>query len=155
MNWGPNWAARFHRLHEQRYGYSDTSRPLEIVSLRVRMVAPSPALTFPMQRMRPGDGRSARQSQRKVWFDGRWRPTAFYQRERLRPGDRFPGPAVITEYSATTVLPPGWRARVDAWQNMILERSSAAACGLRASSPQGGDPSRPTSRLRKPARTSS
>ncbi|MGH9392597.1 MAG: hypothetical protein ACRD1E_00365 [Terriglobales bacterium] len=47
--------------------------------------------------------------------------TSFYLRERLRAGDRFRGPAVVTEYSATTVVPPGWRARVDGWGNLILE----------------------------------
>jgi N-methylhydantoinase A len=58
-----------------------------------------------------------------VWFDGRRLATDFYIRERLRPGARLRGPAVVAEYSATTVLPPGWRARVDAWENLVLERT--------------------------------
>ncbi len=39
-----------------------------------------------------------------------------------RAGYRFAGPAIVTEYSATTVVPPGWRARVDAFENLVLTR---------------------------------
>ncbi|MGH9486736.1 MAG: hydantoinase/oxoprolinase family protein [Terriglobales bacterium] len=118
---GANLAARFHRLHRQRYGYADPQRPMEIVSVRVRLVAPSPPLPWTRQRERRRTGRAARQGVRPVWFHGRLRPTAVFGRDLLRPGDRFAGPAIIDEYSATTVLPPGWGARVDGWGNLILE----------------------------------
>jgi N-methylhydantoinase A len=39
----------------------------------------------------------------------------------LRPGDAFSGPAIVAEYSATAALPPGCRARVDEWENIIVE----------------------------------
>jgi 5-oxoprolinase (ATP-hydrolysing) len=45
-------------------------------------------------------------------------------RETLEPGDAFPGPAIITDSSATTVVEPGWIARVDPHLNLILERTS-------------------------------
>lgn len=118
-------AERFHRLHQRRYGYADAARPLEVVNARVRMVATSPPLAMPRQRVRPGDGSQAVRRRRRVWFAGRPRTASVYARERLQPGDRLPGPAVITEYSATTVVPPDWRARVDTWQNLILERRYA------------------------------
>ena len=44
-----------------------------------------------------------------------------YQRERLRPGDRLRGPAVIAEYSATAFVEAGFRADVDAWENVIVK----------------------------------
>jgi N-methylhydantoinase A len=34
----------------------------------------------------------------------------------------FSGPAIITQYDTTTVLPPGWRALVDETGNLVLER---------------------------------
>ncbi len=61
---------------------------------------------------------------RRVIFDGRSprRLSApVYDRALLRPGNAFTGPAVIVEYSATTVLPPGCRARVDRFTNIVLE----------------------------------
>jgi N-methylhydantoinase A len=44
-----------------------------------------------------------------------------YERQALKPGMSFIGPALVTEYSATTVLPPAWNARVDRRGNLILE----------------------------------
>ncbi|MGH9466287.1 MAG: hydantoinase/oxoprolinase family protein [Terriglobales bacterium] len=121
---GGDFAARFHRLHERRYGYADPTRSLQVVSVRVRMVAASARLQLKRQRERRGDGRQARAGQRPVWFSGRARPTIVYMREQLRAGDRLLGPAIIGEYSATTVVPPGWGARVDAWGNLVLEPRS-------------------------------
>jgi N-methylhydantoinase A len=50
-------------------------------------------------------------------------PTPFYRRESLPPGAKLAGPAVITQMDATTVLPPGWRCRVDGYGNLVLERA--------------------------------
>jgi N-methylhydantoinase A len=37
-------------------------------------------------------------------------------------GSQESGPLIIEEYDSTTVLPPGWRASIDQWRNIILER---------------------------------
>ena len=116
----------FHQAHARRYGYADPARAIEVVNVRLRAVGvtPKPALG----RARRGGSRlsrslgTARFKRAPVWFDGRRVATDCYIRERLRPGKRLRGPAVIAEYSATTVLPPGWRLRVDAYENMVLER---------------------------------
>jgi len=59
---------------------------------------------------------------RPVAFGGQWIETAVYRRDRLRPGHAFPGPAVVAQMDATTVIPPGWRARVDGYGNLVVER---------------------------------
>jgi N-methylhydantoinase A/oxoprolinase/acetone carboxylase beta subunit len=56
----------------------------------------------------------------RIFEDGRWRKAALYDRALLRPGNRIAGPAVVTELSATTYLPTGWTAAVDAHSNLIL-----------------------------------
>jgi len=66
--------------------------------------------------------RGAVLKRKPVWFDGKWLDTPIYARDRLRPFTRFAGPAVVAEYSSTTVVPPGWMARVDAAKNLILFR---------------------------------
>jgi N-methylhydantoinase A len=33
----------------------------------------------------------------------------------------FDGPLIIEEYDATTVVPPGWQARLDSWGNIVVE----------------------------------
>jgi N-methylhydantoinase A len=47
---GEGLAERFHRAHEDRYGYADRSRPVELVSVRTAEVRPGPRIVLP-----PGD----------------------------------------------------------------------------------------------------
>ena len=48
--------------------------------------------------------------------------TTIYDRERLAVGAEFAGPAIVEQFDATTVVPPGWHASVDRYGNLILER---------------------------------
>ena len=73
---------------------------------------------------RPAADRDARKAivkKRRAWFAGRRVNVPVYQRELLRPGNRFSGPALVVEYSATTVVLPGCQAKVDGWGNLIIE----------------------------------
>jgi N-methylhydantoinase A len=112
---------RFHHLHQMRYGYSSQGTPIEIVNLRVRVTIRNAPVELPQQEEKPGDGHHALLKTRSIYFDGQWLKSNVYQRDLLVPGDFFSGPALITEYSSTTVLPPGFVARVDRFGNLILE----------------------------------
>ena len=68
-----------------------------------------------------GDGSAACTAEREIWFEGGWRPTRVYKRDLLRPGDGIAGPAMITEYTAATLLPPGCVARVDELGNLVID----------------------------------
>lgn len=111
----------FRRLHEQRYGFCDAERPIEIVNLRLRMAANPDRFASRARPLGQGDGRAARYAEREVYFDGRFRPTRFYNREKLTPGERISGPAMITEYTAATLLPPGASAQVDGFGNLVID----------------------------------
>lgn len=110
----------FHRLHQQRYGFSDPGKPVEIVNLRLRMTAPAKAFTPPRRDPVPGNGSAAFCAERPVCFDGEWLASRFYSREGLTPGDILEGPAMITEYTSATLLPPGSRAVVDPYENLVI-----------------------------------
>jgi len=58
----------------------------------------------------------------KVFANGEWHDAALVVREDLRPGDLLQGPAIIAEKNATTVIEPGWQARVSALDHLVLER---------------------------------
>ena len=118
---GKNLASRFHNAHQRRYGYADPERPVEVVNLRVRMVAVTHPVHFPRQPLRRGNGKAAILKKRTVHFNGRRYHAPVYDRSRLLPGDVFSGPAVVVEYSATSAIPPGCQARTDEWQNLIVE----------------------------------
>jgi N-methylhydantoinase A len=110
----------FHQFHEQCYGFSDSARPVEIVNLRLRMVAAGEPYEPVQSKLVPGDGSAAYYATRDVFFDGHFLSTRFYRRDGLHPGDVIRGPAMITEYTAATVLPPGATVHVDGFDNLII-----------------------------------
>jgi N-methylhydantoinase A len=126
-----DFVSSFHRAHERRYGYADASRPTEVVNVRARLIGATPKPELPRHRPGAGDARAAAIGVRRTVFAGHGRPTPVYNRAKLRAGCRFAGPAIVTEYSATTVVPPGWRARVDTLQNLVLTRSRRTEGALR------------------------
>jgi N-methylhydantoinase A len=60
--------------------------------------------------------------EKPVWFDRRFWRTTVYEREKLSAGTRLRGPAVIVEYSSTTVVPPDFACRVDGNLSLFLNR---------------------------------
>jgi N-methylhydantoinase A len=112
---------RFHRAHEQRYGYADPGRAVEVVNVRARLIGATPKPSLPKSRGAGASARAAILEHRAVQVARRSERTAIYDRAKLRSGNRFAGAAVVVEYSATTFVPPGWRARVDAFENIVLE----------------------------------
>jgi N-methylhydantoinase A len=56
----------------------------------------------------------------KVLFEDRTRVSAIYSRDSLKPGKTYSGPAIVTEYSATTVIPPGKRFHLDDEGNLLI-----------------------------------
>jgi 5-oxoprolinase (ATP-hydrolysing) len=58
----------------------------------------------------------------RMFTGGAWHDTPLYRRESLAPGARIPGPAIIAEANATTVVEPGWRAEVTRLDHLVLER---------------------------------
>jgi N-methylhydantoinase A len=121
---GEDALGRFHALHRKRYGYADASRAVEVVSLRVRFTVEAERWDAPTQAMSSGDGEQARTKMARVYFGEKAVEAPVYARELLRAGDCFAGPAIITEYSATTVVPPGYSVAVDAYRNLIIEVSA-------------------------------
>ena len=117
----PDYVPRFHELHRQRYGYSDESRPVEIVNARVRHITATPAVARQEESEKPGDARQAITRAKQIYYGGQWQAGNVYSRDLLRPGDTFPGPAVIVEYSATTFVEPGAQVKVDGFGNLVIE----------------------------------
>ncbi len=118
-----NFPIAFHKEHERRYGYSDPTREIEIVNIAVRLIAPTPKPSLPRKRSQGRNATAAMQGKSKVYFHGKWTPTPLYARNRLQAGNRILGPAIITDYSSTTVVLPSWQVDVDPHENLILTLS--------------------------------
>jgi N-methylhydantoinase A len=112
----------FNQRHEQYYGYANRRLPTEIVNLRVRGRARHrlPDLPkFPLEAADPAE--DALVQEKPVVLDGKPVRTGFYLRNKLSAGSRILGPAVVIEYSATTLLPTDYEARVDEYLNLLIE----------------------------------
>ena len=75
---------------------------------------------------RAGDASAALCGQRDIFFDGAFLPSSIYRRDQLAAGDILYGPAMITEYTSATILPPGSRATVDPLLNLIIDVEPSA-----------------------------
>ncbi|HEV2859384.1 MAG TPA: hydantoinase/oxoprolinase family protein [Pyrinomonadaceae bacterium] len=112
----------FHREHESRYGYAQTSGAVEIVSARLRSSGLVEKLEDgEVRRVRPSSREAAPHGAARVYFEGGAREVAVYGREQLRAGARLQTPCVVTEYSSTTLVTRGARAFVDGAGNLIIE----------------------------------
>jgi N-methylhydantoinase A len=116
-----NFISAFHRAHEKRYGYFDRARACEVVNIRARFTGRTPKPALPKLRIGGPNAAPALVSKSQALFHGHRKITPIYDRSRLRAGNRIPGPAIVTEYSATSLIPPEWACRVDRNGNLILE----------------------------------
>jgi N-methylhydantoinase A len=120
---------KFEQEHHRRYGYAHPTREAELVTLRLRATVKS---TQPhVEKMnhvgtavlgRPVRAKldSPSTPNAPVFFDDKKLATPNYSREALVPGKIYSGPAIVTEYSATTVIPPGKRFHLDPAANLIV-----------------------------------
>jgi N-methylhydantoinase A len=111
----------FYRAHLQRFGYAERSQPVEVVNLRLKLVLAVDKPDVTPEEAGSADPASAYTGDAKVIFPQGETNAAVYQRENLRSGHRFAGPALILQMDTTTVVPPRWRATVDPYGNLLLE----------------------------------
>jgi N-methylhydantoinase A len=114
-----NIAGSFHRAHRERYGYAQEQTEVEIVSARLRsfgLVRKLPVAAIAKSRgvARPHDRVSA-------YFSGKKLNVHVYRRDELRGNVKLKTPCIVTEYSATTLIPADTRARVDQFGNILIE----------------------------------
>ena len=115
----------FHAKHEQRYGYADERRPTEVVNVRLRAVGRTEKPPMLEQQLEAQDAVAAVAGEVVMMFDGITHAAPIFDRSRLRPGNAFPGPALVVEYSTTTVVPPRFGCSVDRFENLILAQERA------------------------------
>jgi N-methylhydantoinase A len=117
--------SRFDERHAQIHGHAAKERPVEVVSYRVRVRVAVPKYV-PRAAAEPKEGLpadNAVKGRRQVYFAvGEGTDTLIYDRDRLGSGARIPGPAIVEQFDATTVIPAGWQGDVDGYGNLVLMR---------------------------------
>src|SRR5215208_2974301 len=111
-------ADRFAAQHERRYGYRDPDSAVELVNVRIAVAVPGPA---PDPEAAAGD--QLERATRRARFGGEW-VEATILRGEPEAGTQADGPCILELPEATLVLPPGWRADVDARGTIVAERAT-------------------------------
>jgi len=112
-------AGRFHEKHRQTYGHDNPAEAVQIVNLRLTAIGRLEGMRLRQVATGTGD---ARKGSRSVWFRGDGRiDCAIYDRANLAADAMVSGPAVIEAVDATIVIPPRWRATVNADGHLIME----------------------------------
>ena len=112
-----NVAATFHRAHRERYGYAQEQSEIEIVSARVR----SAGLVKKLPPRKIATAKAPVKQQVMAYLGGRKTEVTMYKRDDLGPGRKLRTPCIVTEYSATTLIPADAKAQVDQFGNILIE----------------------------------
>jgi 5-oxoprolinase (ATP-hydrolysing) len=117
----------FTEAHRARFGFATPERPLVAEAVAVEVTAPGEAVAearldprAPGETLEPVD-------EVEVWSGGSAHAAPVFDRAALRAGDRLPGPALVREAIATTVVEPGWTAEVTERDHMLLRRTAPRA----------------------------
>ena len=116
--------AAFEAAYRQRFAFLMQGKGLVVEAVSVEAVIAGDAPAEPRLAVHPHRKCPQRETV-QMYSGGKWHPAALVVREDLRPGDVIPGPAIIAEKNTTTVVEPGWSARLTDLDHLILDRVAA------------------------------
>jgi N-methylhydantoinase A len=123
----PSFKSAFDELYLQNYGHMNPQEEGVVANIRVE----ARGLNDLRNRDEPAalatETTAAATSTRPVIFGGKPIQTRFLDRSALVPGEKLVGPAVISELSCTTVVPPGWEIELDSTGNILIQKQEAQA----------------------------
>ena len=114
-------ASRFHRLHDDRFGYSMPHAEVELINLRLSATGATKKPETQKHELGSPAADHARKGERPAWFDNRMTTVPVYDGLALQPGNQLPGPAIIEQPTTTIVLPGDTQLGCDEWGNYLLE----------------------------------
>ena len=106
--------ASFHAQHRLDYGYAFDDGEVELITVRV--IGTEDVTPLKVARLEQANGAGIENAllyRRPTTFDdGQTLDTPRYDRDALKAGHRIPGPAILIQHNATTLVPPGYQAAV-------------------------------------------
>jgi 5-oxoprolinase (ATP-hydrolysing) len=117
----PSLQVAFDQAYRQRYGFTMPDKNLMVEAISVEVVGKT---------YLPEEGTVKRTDASPpvavntiaVYTGGTWHETPVFERDRLQPGDRVMGPALIVEPTGTNVIEPGWAATLTEQEYLVLTR---------------------------------
>ncbi len=116
--------AAFEAAYRQRFAFLMVGRALFVEAVSVEAVGAGEAAAE-LRSDALAEGAAPVAERVRFYSGGRWHDAALVLREQARPGHVIAGPAIIAERNATTVVEPGWQARVTALDHLLLDRVQA------------------------------
>src|SRR4051794_14026835 len=114
----------FTEAHRSRFGFATPERPITVEAVAVEVTAAGEAVQEEHLPQR-ASGAPEPLDRVEVWSGGRAQAAPVFERTKLQAGDRIPGPALIREAIATTVVEPGWTAEITERDHVLLRRTEA------------------------------
>ena len=116
-------AEGFAAAHHRMYGFIAEEEPVQLVTFRAEATGTVRKAVLRPRPLAGPDANAAIAGERALWLPetGGTAMVPVYDRDRLLPGNTFPGPAIVEQMDSTTVVLPGMTARVDAYDNLVLE----------------------------------
>ncbi|HSU04776.1 MAG TPA: hydantoinase/oxoprolinase family protein [Acetobacteraceae bacterium] len=113
----------FAEAHKRMYGFLAEEEPVQLVTFRIEASGLVRKAAFQPRPEGSADATGAMVNERRLWLpeSGGWITCPVYDRGRLVPGNRLPGPAIVEQMDATTLVLPGMVARTDVYENLVLE----------------------------------
>ena len=110
--------AEFDKAHEVAYGYSQSTEPVELVGMRVKLagVLSKP----PLPKTKKGSSFNSSGSRKVSFGKNAWFETPIYRRDTIPVDHNFEGPAVIEQMDSMLLIFPGDTAKIDDWGNLII-----------------------------------
>lgn len=115
--------ANFHAKYEKMFTYSMNWRAAEFLTFRLKVTAPRRPVRMAAHTPATGSVEAARRGSRPCLFDGSLQrvETPAYDWDRMEPGHKLDGPALIDDRTTTVLVPPGFACEVDAYRNLVLQ----------------------------------
>ncbi len=116
----------FERAYQQRFAFLMQGKAMVVEAVSVEATIGGDAPVEPSHPLYPARAVPARETVR-IYSGGHWHDTALVVRGDMRAGDVVPGPAIIAEKNATTIVEPGWEANLTVLDHLVLERKTQRA----------------------------
>ena len=108
----------FHNQHEREYNFRREDAPVSVFRVGVKATGVAPKAELPTHEVKEHTPQAT--NQRDVWFNGKANKADVYDREQLKAGAIFSGPAIVEQIDSTVLIPPGSTATVDQYMNILI-----------------------------------
>jgi 5-oxoprolinase (ATP-hydrolysing) len=115
--------AAFERAYQQRFAFLMQGKAMVVEAVSVEAIIGGDAPTEARHTLHEARAVPTRETVR-MYSGGQWHDAALVVRGDMRSGDVVPGPAIVAEQNATTVIEPGWEAHLTALNHLVLERKT-------------------------------